>query len=668
MPGSPAITPALLAAAAVLVVGFGAYWANPKRPVNRLFFTVSTHVALWLGCLHIARVVDEGLFWVRVAAALGGFFPLHLWLLKESIIHPAETAVERSRRGAIWLAVGMFQAVLSFTTWFVPAHSTTDERMVGVGYYVYVVVGVLAYAAVLQDTLAKMRHQKGIQRLELQILLLGGSTAAVMVIVLMAIGAVLEDGRRIQAQPFVVLLMYGVMVLAITTHRIFDAKHLLYIALQKMLLICTIAASAYVAYSVLDQLFPAALALVGTSAISIGIAAQLSRWLNSVLQLYPGAAEARSRALAAAMEEMRQEPLKEAFVGILRGWSRSEHAMIMAEVEGRYSHSDFALPPDSRIVGLLKELRWATAERLGRERETPDRVALRQLMEEHSLGVMVLSSGPAFNIIVAIGTRATRRPFTYPEVQQLLELASIFQTALARSFLWSKAQRAEQLATVGLLGASVAHEIRNPLVTIKSFVHLLPHHYDDKNFRERFFRLIGEEVGRIDRLTEQLLDLAAPRHYNPVSTSLHQIISTSLELVATKADERHVTLHRDLQAEPDIVFTDPNATRQVLLNLCFNGIQAQDQSSDGRWLKLTTRNVSRGVELCVSDHGPGIPAEARGQLFQAFHSTKSSGFGLGLAICSEILSSLNTTIAVDPFVPGEGAVFRIVFPCPPPTS
>jgi signal transduction histidine kinase len=199
-------------------------------------------------------------------------------------------------------------------------------------------------------------------------------------------------------------------------------------------------------------------------------------------------------------------------------------------------------------------------------------------------------------------------------------------------------------------------------------VHLLPHHYDDKNFRERFFRLIGEEVGRIDRLTEQLLDLAAPRHYNPVSTSLHQIISTSLELVATKADERHVTLHRELQAEPDIVFTDPNAARQVLLNLCFNGIQAQEQSSEGRWLKLTTRNVSRGVELSVSDHGPGIPAEARGQLFQAFHSTKSSGFGLGLAICSEILASLNTTIAVDPFVPGEGAIFRIVFPCPPPTS
>ena len=76
-----------------------------------------------------------------------------------------------------------------------------------------------------------------------------------------------------------------------------------------------------------------------------------------------------------------------------------------------------------------------------------------------------------------------------------------------------KVQHAEQLATVGLLGASLAHEIRNPLVTIKTFVHLLPQHHQDPVFRDKFFKLIGDEVNRIDRLTEQLLDLASPRAY-----------------------------------------------------------------------------------------------------------------------------------------------------------
>jgi signal transduction histidine kinase len=115
---------------------------------------------------------------------------------------------------------------------------------------------------------------------------------------------------------------------------------------------------------------------------------------------------------------------------------------------------------------------------------------------------------------VGVGTVASRRPFTYPQITQLLELASIIESALERAHFSVKAQHAEQLATVGLLGASLAHEIRNPLVTIKTFVQLLPKHYQDAVFRDKFFTLIGDEVTRIDRLTEQLLDLASPRAYS----------------------------------------------------------------------------------------------------------------------------------------------------------
>jgi len=83
-----------------------------------------------------------------------------------------------------------------------------------------------------------------------------------------------------------------------------------------------------------------------------------------------------------------------------------------------------------------------------------------------------------------------------------------------------------------------------------------------------------------------------------------------------------------------------------------------------RWVKVSTRNVAAGIEMIVEDSGPGIAPEIRPRLFQPFQSTKSSGFGLGLAICSDILAGLDATIAVDPSVPGRGAAFRIVFPCP----
>ena len=121
----------------------------------------------------------------------------------------------------------------------------------------------------------------------------------------------------------------------------------------------------------------------------------------------------------------------------------------------------------------------------------------------------------------------------------------------------------------------------------------------------------------------------------------------------------------ELRASPDRVLTDPSAAKQVLLNLCFNAINATEEMPRERWVKIATRNVANAVEMTVTDSGPGIAPEIRSKLFQPFQTTKSSGFGLGLAICSDILAGLGTPISVDPAVDGEGATFRVTFPCPP---
>jgi signal transduction histidine kinase len=215
----------------------------------------------------------------------------------------------------------------------------------------------------------------------------------------------------------------------------------------------------------------------------------------------------------------------------------------------------------------------------------------------------------------------------------------------------------------------LAHEIRNPLVTIKTFVQLLPKHHHDAAFREKFFRLIGDEVGRIDQLTEQLLDLASPRTYEAKVIELHPVLSASLDLVAAKAAHKSIRFFTDFQAAPDQAFTDASAAKQVMLNLCFNAIQAAEtHDSKDRWVKIATRNTDAGIEMAVADSGPGIAADIRPRLFQPFQTTKSTGFGLGLAICSDILANLNASISVDPPVAGAGATFRVTFPCQPSSS
>jgi C4-dicarboxylate-specific signal transduction histidine kinase len=145
---------------------------------------------------------------------------------------------------------------------------------------------------------------------------------------------------------------------------------------------------------------------------------------------------------------------------------------------------------------------------------------------------------------------------------------------------------------------------------------------------------------------------------------LHPILQTSLELVIIKAADKGIQITTDLRASPDTVLSDESAAKQVLLNLCFNAIQAVELQTTPRWVKVSTRNIHRGVEMMVQDSGPGIAPEIRPRLFQPFQTTKSSGFGLGLAICGDILAGLDATITVDPSAPGEGAAFRVVFPCP----
>ena len=312
---------------------------------------------------------------------------------------------------------------------------------------------------------------------------------------------------------------------------------------------------------------------------------------------------------------------------------------------------------------------WVTPERLEREKVSEERTLISILLRDNGWRALVTVEGESFIMLVGVGIRSSRRPYTYPQVVELMELAAIMESALERAHFAAKVQRTEQLATVGLVGASLAHEIRNPLVSIKTFVQLLPTHYADPAFREKFFRLIGDEVARIDELTQQLLDLAAPRSYQTESVGLHGVLRPGLELVEARAAERGVKVMVAFTAEPDTVFTDASAAKQVLLNLCFNAIQAVEaKGGTERWVRLSTRRVADGVELAVSDSGPGIAPEMQRRLFQPFQTTKSRGFGLGLAICRDILANVRATIAVDPALAGQGATFRVTFPCQAPSS
>ncbi len=654
-----------LAVLVSVTVGLVAIRSNPARAINRVFMTLSCHVALWLLAMGNAFTSVDGLWWLRITATIGTPIQLHLWLVKETVINGSEPFGRKLARGWLFATVTILLAFIPLTTWFVPAHSTASAPLFGPGYYVYIIGLILSYAALCRQTIAQIRTQSGSSRLELQVLLLGGIGVAFGVIALMGFRAVFGLPSLVRVQPLAVLGFYSATVVAMTTHRIFDSRQILLVCAEKTLLIALTSGVAYGVHALLAPLMPEILDLIVTTAAALWFAAVLSAWLDRRFHLYAEASRARQAAFAVAGKEARTDRLALAFLPILKGWGQSESAMILSGALGRLLGGPVEVDADGEIATTMRRIRWATPERLARERSTPERARVASFLAEHSLGVLVSSDGPTLKTLIGVGVPASRRPFTYPQVTQLLELAAIIEGSLERAHLSAKAQQAEQLATVGMLGAGVAHEIRNPLVSIKTFVQLLPNHYQDPVFRDKFFKLIGDEVTRIDRLTEQLLDLASPRVYAAQMTELHPVLRAGLDLVAARAEGKSVELRRDLGATPDQALIDPAAVKQVLLNLCFNAIHAVETQVGERWVRIVTRNVPDGIEMTVSDSGPGIAPEIRALLFQPFQSTKSSGFGLGLAICRDILGNLNSVITVDPPAPGRGATFRVVFPCRP---
>jgi signal transduction histidine kinase len=671
---------ALFASVVVTITGTLLFWSNPRRPVNRVVFTCSLHLAGWLAFLHLAFTKHPGLFWVRCACAISAWIPMHFWVVKENIARDARSSLAKwFLRGWGWITVSVFLSVICFTDVFIRTYSTyivvTDVsapaphtgiyHSYGWGYYLYIIGVFGLYGLVLFRSFKEIQVLKGGRRLEMQVWVNGGCAMTLAIITTMALNALTKDYIYTRLQPLLVLAFYGGTAYAITTSRIFDAHQILRVCLNKLILASAVIGVAYAVFISLLQFFPPIPALLPTIAIALACSAIFKGWLDRRFEFYPQDTAARQAAYTVAQNETRVENLEAAYLDILRGWGQTDQAIIITGASGNDPGAMDDLTEEDFIARVLRQLRWATPERLARERTNSDSELLTRYMTEHRLGALVFSETPMLNVIVGVGVPASRRAFTYPQITQLLELAAIIEGAFERTLMAIKIQHSEQLATVGLLGASLAHEIRNPLVSVKAIVQLLPTRYQEVEFREKFFRLIGDEVTRIDRLTEQLLDLASPRVYKAQMIDLHPVLKSGLDLVAPRASDKRVRLISEFQASPDKAYTDPAAVTQVLLNLCFNAIQALEIRSEDRWVKVLTRNTTAGIELVVSDNGPGLTSEMRKRLFRPFQTTKSSGFGLGLTICRDILAGLKVPIVLDPPVEGQGATFRVIFPCQP---
>ena len=295
-------------------------------------------------------------------------------------------------------------------------------------------------------------------------------------------------------------------------------------------------------------------------------------------------------------------------------------------------------------------------------------VAMRALQASVCLGLLG-ESGHLYGFL-ALRDDRLRDAFSREEVQLLAGLATQVAVTVENSQLYQQMKEKDRLAALGEMAAGLAHEIRNPLGSIKASAQYLSETAEQREDRGEFLDIIVDEVDRLNRVVSSFLDYARPAHTDPEPIYVNSAVQLTLQFLRPECDSAEVELHVTMDPDLPKVRIDIERLRQVLINLVQNAVQAMTSGGD---LYVETRiqdrfriggGARRWVQISVRDTGPGIAPGLLANLFVPFVTTKQQGTGLGLAISHRIVSETGGRIDVRSRQ-GVGTTFVVLLPAEP---
>jgi signal transduction histidine kinase len=229
--------------------------------------------------------------------------------------------------------------------------------------------------------------------------------------------------------------------------------------------------------------------------------------------------------------------------------------------------------------------------------------------------------------------------------------------------LEDRIQLAERLSSLGHLAAGVAHEIRNPLNAMSIGLQRLKREYlpQDESKREEyisFMELILKEIRRVNEIIEQFLTLSRPFQLNLRVSSPQDLLKNLVTLFQEEASSLGITLQPEIPSDLPLIKMDPERLTQAFINIMKNGMQAMGQ---GGILRIETKPLREGVEVIISDSGPGIPPDQVEKIFNYYYTTKEKGVGLGLPIAHRIIEAHGGQLKIESQV-GSGTKVTVTLP------
>jgi len=277
-----------------------------------------------------------------------------------------------------------------------------------------------------------------------------------------------------------------------------------------------------------------------------------------------------------------------------------------------------------------------------------------ELQEKRDIALRVILLAVAGNLTTTLA-QALRRQFakTKAVADQLAEANRNLQQAE------EAVRRSDRLAALGQLAAGLAHELRNPLGTIRASAEMLTRSVASENEVAREVAgFIAEEVDRTNSLVTRFLDFVRPLELRPAPADLAQVLDRSVAMVEREAAAREVTVYKNYSPDIPPFPLDAELMERVFYNLLANAAQA---TAPGGAVTVKTRPAGGNAEISIIDRGEGIDPKLIETIFNPFFTTKSDGVGLGLAICSKIVDQHGGKIEVESEL-GKGSVFRVCLP------
>lgn len=340
---------------------------------------------------------------------------------------------------------------------------------------------------------------------------------------------------------------------------------------------------------------------------------------------------------------------------------KSKDALKKTGVSDYQPEMHITVEKESEAIKHLKKLNEVVVKDQNKDGSEPLKEITSFLETFHGEALVPVGVDDKLTLIMILGGKMSGVMFNSEDISLMNTVAHQTAIAIKHVRLYQENLILEKLAAIGMMSATFAHEIRNPLTSLKTCAQLMPERYDDADFRDTFSRIVRDDVKKIEGLIKDLLDFSAEEIFSGTDDcDLTAVIDETIENVQYKhtLERKNICIEKRYRSDAIKMTGSVNMLTRAFRNIINNGCQAM---GNGGLLIVGINPNGRNVNISIRDTGIGMSHEEITRIFEPFYTTKPLGVGLGLAISKRIIEDHGGRIKVESRL-SQGTIFTVSLP------